>query len=169
MSNRIKRKTKKKLSHEDLINIITALRTQITNWKQISVSISADLLLVDPKNLMFLNENMTEEMMKQIISMASERLGFLLEEVYIKREITDIRVYKGEEGKTEEKTITTSLNSLAVLFDKYSILQKRFKELTKEQIDSNDGRLMMDAMEEELNKLYTFFTCRSPKVRQLTK
>jgi len=169
MSN--KQTIKSTLTRAELIETIGSLRTQVINWRQVAVSIAAELLIVDPSNELFTNENMQEAMLKHIIAFTAEKLEHQKEVLYNKRVIADCKVMRiaGEVSKFSVKNTETTLDGLIVLFSDFRKLQKEFMHFDKEKIASAEGSAMMDKLDIEINKLYTHFSGRQSKEKPIEK
>jgi hypothetical protein len=169
MSN--KQTIKSELSRKELIDVIGSLRTQLADWRQIAVSIAADLLIIDPKNELFTCETIQEEMVKHIIAFVAQKLDHQKEKLFDRREITDFKVFKNinldKIPNTTETNIT--LDGMIALFAAFRTLQKEFMVYDKDRIASEEGKAMMDNLDIELNKLYTHFTGKEPKKTIINK
>lgn len=160
-------KFKTTLSKNELVRTVTTLRNQLNEWRQATINVTADLLIVDPKNHLFYGDYLAESTMKQVISFAAERLDYFAKELYESRFIIDTRILKKEGDKDPERQVNeVVLNDLISLFTPFRTLQMKFKEFVGDRIASVEGRELMDKLDIEIDKLYTHFTGKQPAPKE---
>lgn len=164
-------KQKPNLSKNELIRTITTLRNQLSEWRQGVIHLAADLLLIDPQNEVFKGEYFAENTVKQIISMAAERLDYLSSDIIVASITRHYRLYKPEEGKPQrQEEYDVNLSDLVTLFKPFRELQVHFKDLiNKTGVDkaekAKEESALMDLLDVEMEKLYFHFTGKQSAVK----
>jgi len=163
-------KIKTTLSKNELVRTLSTLRTQLNEWRQATINIAADLLIVDPNNHLFKGDYLHESTVKQIISFAAERLDYFAKELYESRVIVDIKkTVKTAANESEEQKNEVILSDLISLFKPFRDLQMQFKEFIGDRISSPEGKAIMDSLDIEIDKLYVHFTGKQPAPKEPVK